>query len=252
MLTTNLVFILFIVALTQQVDAAKKVLFIGDSWADNRDAENVFENNCVGSVVVNEAIGGTTAAQWRNYEGGSYLQAILDANTDAVSLWISLGGNDFLQSDCTDTEVVANMRAVVAKVTDVLPEAKILFIPYARFPFPDTKYTPCTSAAFEQYGTDLQAIANEFAMATFVDTFYLFGGSSNVPSNAYYWRDDIHINEQGYQLLWSDPVVKRVICPCISPDTEGCEIEAVPVVKCNFLTFILELFLAGLDLTFVI
>lgn len=246
MLKSNLVFILFIIALTQRVDAALKVLFMGDSWADNEFADRVFEDKCVGSFVENGAWGGTTARQWRH---DARVQPFLDENIDAVSVWVTLGGNDLLHSDCADTEVVANMRAVLAKVTDSIPEAKILVIPYGRLPYPDTYYYPCSSAPFEQYSTDLQELANEFPMVTYVDTFYFFGGSSNEPSDLKYWSDDIHINEEGYKLLWSDLDVMSVICPCNSPDTVGCEIE-VQADKCNFLTFFLELLFGWLGFHF--
>lgn len=193
--------------------AADKVLFIGDSWAELAEG-SVFETICDNSMVVNEGIGGTTAEQWRKTDTGDYLRGILQANDDAKSVWISLGGNDLLESNCQDISTVAdNMRAVVSIVVNELPNAKILLIPYGRFPCPDDHpEIQCSTDAFLGFAPQLQTIAEDYPTVAFVDTLFLFGGSVNQQSSSDLWDDCIHLNTAGYQILWQSEA-KQHICP---------------------------------------
>lgn len=85
------------------------------------------------------------------------------------------------------------MRAVVATVTETPPAAKVLLIPYARFPCPDSEVeSSCTFPSLLQYATELEAMAADFATVTFVNTLYYFGGSETETSNRNLWDDCIH------------------------------------------------------------
>lgn len=247
----RLVAFVFILSIT--VVAERKVLFIGDSWAELATAK-VFEEVCVGSMLVNEGKSGSTAQMWRN-ELASQLQTILDANPDAEAVWISLGGNDMCYGSIKEvtTDVAENMRAVVAEVVEALPGANVLLSRYARKAFNVVpiwlkKYYECTIADYEQYGSDMQEIANDYPTVTFVDTFYLFGGSPNEPSDLRFWLPDlVHINNKGYRKLWENQDVKNVVCPCNLPDDPECTVIAE---ECNWLTSIGQLLFGWLGFDF--
>ena len=74
------------------------VLLVGDSYA--AFAYDNLEPFCTNRDVVNLGVAGMTAANWR-------LQMLIDASDppclvepDVSSIWLSLGGNDFMLQNC--------------------------------------------------------------------------------------------------------------------------------------------------------
>jgi len=135
---------LCVALISEQAHAAKRVLLVGDSWAQlmwkYRSLSTQFKAFGVGQHTedgAQTAIGGTTAAFWAANTGT--LQAQLRANPTIDCVNLVLGGNDLwvwntgwsqAQTDAHLDQVQANLYTVARACLDVRPNIKVVLHGY--------------------------------------------------------------------------------------------------------------------------
>ena len=78
-----------------------KILIVGDSMGEfscgtgDMPGTNFVSSVCAGSTVVNKAVSGSTAWQWRQDGPLSAASAVEEAG-DISHVWLSVGGNDYM------------------------------------------------------------------------------------------------------------------------------------------------------------
>jgi len=203
-----------------QYAIATKILIIGDSWGSFA-GEELLENACYGSVVKNVAVGGTRARRWAE---ARYTNRRLRSLGNFVPdyAWLTIGGNEFvfplLADECEpeeDPEVIAfNIRSVVELLTERFPNIKIILTGYG-IPRDDFIAESCDGSVIF---SNLQSVFVDYdypPAATVVPIEDLFGGSYNetsyTMSNASLYRDFIHLNDEGYNILFNhEPFVEAI------------------------------------------
>lgn len=196
------------------------------------------ESFCKGSTVYNAAIGGTTAVQWT---GDGHLDALGTTKCGGTPdyIWLSVGGNDVLNTGCGDTEdqasITAKVTASINAVKAKAPGVKILMTGYCmpqsaeRRLFDESesgkhdRRLACTSPAnFAMLGNAIKAAAEAYSMVTFVDGTTACGGSKTAWSNKRYFADAIHLNKQGYCKMFTPPKVQEFFgCETATYDCES-------------------------------
>lgn len=194
------------------------ILLLGDSWAS---LSGDYAANICGlsstRQVTNAAKAGTTASQWA--EGETAIQSMEKAEYEYDYVWISLGGNDFLDNKCDISlaeEVAADIVTVIGHVVDNSPNEniKILYFGYS-VPSDDVCQNGMTAQLFEEQGAIIfEAIqASDYAKyVTLLDISEMFvktWGSNGGLSDPYYYYDEIHLNQMGYLHLFSSYRVQR-------------------------------------------
>ena len=202
------------------------ILVIGDSWASL--SGNYLGNVCGSSnirPIKNDAKSGSTAKQWAYKRLG--VEVIENARYEYTHVWLSIGGNDFLNNQCDMSiadKVAANVVNVIKQLVDAsqgnaavgeIPfphDIKILYFGHS-IPSKDVCGQGRTAELFaEQSNIVFDAIHNS-AYAEYVTTFdasEMFVTAESSPlSDRKYFADAIHINEEGYMKLFSDYHVLR-------------------------------------------
>jgi len=192
------------------------ILLLGDSWA--AIAGDYAANICGLSnsrLVTNDAKSGTTAAQWA--EGETAVGSMEKAEYDYEYVWLSLGGNDFLDNKCDidiSEEVAANIVTVIGHIVDNSPneDIKILYFGYS-VPSDDVCGNGITAQLFEEQGAIIFDAIKASAYADYVTTFdisemFVKWGNGGL-SDSYYYYDEIHLNQMGYLHLFSSYKVQR-------------------------------------------
>ena len=233
------------------------ILVIGDSWGSL--SGNYLANVCGTSStrpIQNDAKSGTTAKQWAYNRLG--VQSMEKAKYAYKYVWISLGGNDFLKTNCDISladEVAGNVVNVIKQVVDASlgvanpgevasgVDIKILYLGYAR-PSKDVCGGGRTAKLFvKQSNIIFDAIRNsDYAeYVTLVDVNDMFvtaqegssetsQGNSLALSDPAYFEDAIHLNEAGYIKLFSGYRVQSFFgCSVLEMATMAVMKEGLPV-----------------------
>lgn len=191
------------------------ILLLGDSWAaiSGDYAANICGLKTT-RLITNDAENGSTANEWAEKE--TAVESMTKAEYDYEYVWLSLGGNDFLDNKCDidmAEEVAADIVTVIGQVVDNSPNEniKILYLGYA-VPSDDVCGNGMTSELFEAMTyTIFGAIkASDYAKyVTLHDISEMFMPWGSNLSDEYYFYDDIHLNEIGYMHLFSSYKVQR-------------------------------------------
>lgn len=202
------------------------ILVLGDSWASL--SGNYAANICGPSTtrpMQNDGISGSTAEEWADKRMG--VESIENARYEYTHVWLSIGGNDFLDSKCDMSiadETAANVVNVIKQVVDASrgeaaigevafkEDIKILYFGYS-IPSQDVCGQGRTASLFTQISEIIfEAIRNSH-YADYVTTLDFsdeFVTSESSPlSNPGYFDDAIHLNEGGYIKLFSNYNVLR-------------------------------------------
>jgi len=195
------------------------------------------ESLCVGSVVQNAAIGGTTAVDWANYEPG-VLEGCQGGKWDVV--YISVGGNDVLNSGCaiSPAELGTKITSAVSNiVNNIAPNAsKYLLTGYC---IPRTNesnrkhYSECSEPSDYTTFRDLFLGDSPPTLpksVKVIDSSTVCGGGSNSFSDPIYFQDAIHLNSKGYCEVFTQPDIQEYLscqgekyfnCPSLDFDIFG-------------------------------
>ena len=217
---------LFSQALSTSVEDGS-ILLLGDSWASL--SGDYAANICGASTTRNadnKAKAGTTANQWAEKESAvDYI-----AKDDYEYVWLSIGGNDFLDNKCDISlaeDVAADIVTVISHIVDNASNEniKILYFGYS-VPSSDVCGNGMTAELFEEQGEIIfDAIQNsDYAdYVTLIDISEMFVTWSSSPlSDETYYYDEIHLNQLGYLKLFSSTKVQRFF---------GCSVAQMAEVK---------------------
>lgn len=216
------------------------ILLLGDSWA--AIAGDYAANICGLSnsrYVTNDAQNGSTANQWAEKE--SAVESVQKAEYDYEYVWLSLGGNDFLDNKCDISmaeEVAADIVTVIGHIVDNSPneDIKILYFGYS-VPSTDVCGNGLTAQLFEEQGYVIFDAIKSSAYSKYVTTFdisemFVKWGNGGL-SDSYYYYDDIHLNQMGYLHLFSSYKVQRFFGCSVAQTVELKGISAVVEGKDN-------------------
>jgi lysophospholipase L1-like esterase len=200
----------------------ESILVLGDSWASlSRDllggvcglGGNAVETR----VIRNEGISGTTAAQW-----AENADATKPFNTDDFDyVWLSIGGNDFLYSNCNTAlraEISASILTVISQIVEATTNEnlKILVLGYS-IPSQDVCGGGTTPDLFESQTLFLQLAIQTSVYADYVEVIDIsdvFVTPESTPfSDDQWYADAVHMNEDGYAKLFSlEPIQEFFGC----------------------------------------
>jgi len=201
-----------------ELHSEAEILLIGDSNAQL--SLNYLEKVCKGKKVNNLGISGSTALQWSQDErgdlcAGSSIGACSAAEAFSpkygrgyTHLWISLGGNDFLDSMCTmpEEELQRRMNEVVKSARAAAgPDVTIVMMGY---PMPTAQVTESYCPDYKPSDTMVNREAKNACAADsncrFVSTAFLDGARSyDEFSSGQLHADAIHLNAKGYCAMFT-------------------------------------------------
>lgn len=192
------------------------ILLLGDSWA--AIAGDYAANICGLSnsrLVTNDAQNGSTASDWAEKE--TAVQSMEKGEYDYEYVWLSLGGNDFLDAKCDisiSDQVAEDIVTVIGQIVDNSPnpDIKILYFGYS-VPSVDVCGNGQTAQLFEEQGAIIFNAIKSSAYSDYVTTFdisemFVKWGTNGL-SDEYYYYDEIHLNQMGYLHLFSSYKVQR-------------------------------------------
>jgi lysophospholipase L1-like esterase len=168
-------------------------------------------------VIRNEGISGTTAAQW-----AENADATKPFNTDDFDyVWLSIGGNDFLYSNCNTAlraEISASILTVISQIVEATTNEnlKILVLGYS-IPSQDVCGGGTTPDLFESQTLFLQLAIQTSVYADYVEVIDIsdvFVTPESTPfSDDQWYADAVHMNEDGYAKLFSlEPIQEFFGC----------------------------------------
>ncbi len=232
---------LFLFAILQilVLASAENLLILGDSWAsasqdflshvcsplsfilgDAADTQGIKILN-----VQNDAKAGSDAAQWAS---GEVARKSFE-KSDFDYVWLSLGGNDFLDTSGCDMEqkqeIAENVLSVISQIVDSSSNEniKILYFGYG-IPTADICGGGTTAARMDEilhYIRDSIGSSAFSSYVTLVEITSEFVTPQSAPlSDAQWFYDSIHINEFGYFKLFSLQAVQEFF-GCIDPSTSA-------------------------------
>lgn len=156
------------------------------------------ETFCGGATVYNAAIGGTTAAQWATYD----VTKIGSCGTTFDKVWISIGGNDFLTPACGSnmTPDVATLKATIVgginNIKGFVPGSPDYLV--TGYCVASASYDYCTTAESYVNLRDALKEAAEETNVTYIDSVSACDGSNATFSDANWFEDTVHLNNQGF------------------------------------------------------
>ncbi len=194
------------------------ILAVGDSMTSYMGG--LLESFCADSNVENAGIGGTTAEQWSEMTADD----ISGCGTTAWDVvYISVGGNDLLESGCTlsATELTTRMEnAVTNIVNNVAPGAsKYVMTGYCMPHTPEGDGGGCSSPSdFAPLSEALRAVSADNVglppgapTLEIIDSIAVCGGSLSSFSSEVYFQDPIHLNARGYCEVFSQSSVQEAL-----------------------------------------
>jgi lysophospholipase L1-like esterase len=224
----------FIAAKEEQAANGGAILVLGDSWAS---LSGDYLSNVCGPQsyrnVQNDAKSGTTAEEWAS--DGTAIQSMSKASYEYDYVWLSLGGNDFLDNQC-DIEITEQVGTDIVTVISHIVEnssnqdnLKILYFGYS-IPSYDICGDGTTASLFREQGSLIRTAikkSNYSEYVTVMDVSKEFVTYSSSPlSDSKYYVDEIHMNENGYLKLFSKIRIQRffgcsgVVMPLINAGNE--------------------------------
>jgi len=176
---------------------------------------------CGGSKVYNAGIGGTTAVEWSSLTRDDLPSACGASPWDVV--YISVGGNDVLNSDCSiSTNQLKNVieSAIQNVVNNLAPDAsKYVLTGYCMPAEPEDGSGGCSSPE------DFRAIVDVFdaisaesvglpsSSLVIENSFSVCGGSESSFSDYEYFQDPIHLNAKGYcEMFTQSSIQSGLLC----------------------------------------
>ena len=200
--------------------SAPRILVLGDSWAERADLNEY----CIGAgVVVNQGVSSTTASDWGGgnntacpARGNASCDLLELAKKQFSHIWLSVGGNDKLDSSgcgMSSVEVQKRVVAVILRLRSAFPSSiKIITTGYCA---PLDLSDDCDNASNVYDGTN-RAIkdACEMTNATFIDSWRACGAVSindwsNASSGTH--TDNIHVNALGYCRVFGASEFQRAL-----------------------------------------
>lgn len=196
-----------------QAQNEESILVLGDSWASRtgnslEDVCGLSDNAVETRDVRNEGRPGSTAEEWAQNE-----DAVRPFNREDYDyVWLSVGGNDFLESSCNSAfraEISANIVRVIAKIVGATENEnlKILFFGYSVPPL-DLCGGGTTPGLYDSQTsfTRLAIETSEWAdYVEVIDISDVFVTPESTPFSDDQWYDDtnVHLNDAGYEKLFS-------------------------------------------------
>ena len=210
-----------------------ETLVVGDSWG--AFSENFLASVCslsandytnVVRTVTNDAMSGSTAMEWSE---GETAKNSFENGKDYDFVWLSVGGNDFLGTQCLtefpdgissfiggllgESTIANYVLDVIADIVESTsnPDLMILFTGYG---YPTEEVCPDgdTIDQFNSLNTKIRNTINSSAYkdrVMTIDITDLFVTSVSSPfSDTTWYADEIHINEAGYVKLFSLPEIQ--------------------------------------------
>ena len=196
------------------------VLMVGDS--SGSFSGDLLAIHCSGANVTNACVAGSKASEWaqEQYFSNAVTEAIRTASSSSpiTHVWIGLGGNDVMDSCFSMTDslepVKQNIVTLLGKLRSVLPSNVVLFATGYAQPTPAyaDQYQHCGYTP--QHTKRLNDMWKEIAAShsvRFVDGIGAGQGSYTQWSDPAFFVDSIHMNERGYEKLWSKPELQTLL-----------------------------------------
>ena len=218
---------------SQGHSGASKILIVGDSMGEfscgteDKPGANFIQGICKGSTVVNRAVSGATAVQWAagsvdSYSMAAAFTAATDAGASPTHVWLSLGGNDFMNpTEASDggagntaapcqiskadlktrlENAVNAVKTAAAAADPAITNYKIVMTGYCVPLQPEcggqTDMSVLVSAIQEVADADSDLIK-------YVDISEACGGNNGKVGEQQYFADSIHLNKRGYCAAFS-------------------------------------------------
>jgi lysophospholipase L1-like esterase len=237
------------------LSSANKLLMLGDSWAEF--AQSYPTNFCPGLAVVNNGVASSLASEWATNSAcpppendrQCSAPASFGATSDITHVWLSIGGNDFIDTGCpSDANSLLRIKNDIRAAIDQVRTAggsgvQILLSGYA---------TPTGPLANGNCGVMISAIKNlndqvhlatsGLANVSFIGIADTCGATATTYSDAQYFQDTIHLNMRGYCEVFTDARVQSALgCvpasyDCATVPQTGCKLVCLDwftvVTKC--------------------
>ena len=207
------------------------MLIVGDSIAEYMG--RTLETFCPGSQVYNVGKSGSTAEDWAKMSS----DVVKDCkDTDWDEVYISIGGNDILDSGCSITanELYKTLDDAVTNIaTKIAPGASTYLVPgycIASGPASGGCATPDNMAAFSEVFEMMQkdglSVEDQGINVVVTNSISECGGSESSFSDTKYFVDPIHMNDKGYcNVLTQTEVQDALSCGKTSFDCEKFELD---------------------------
>jgi lysophospholipase L1-like esterase len=187
------------------------ILVLGDSWASL--SGDVLSNICGPGTsprnIQNDAKSGSTAAEWASKEMAA--SSLSKAKFDHDYVWLSVGGNDFLDSKCdigVTEQVATNVLQVISHIVENSSneDLRILYFGYS-YPSKDICGGGTTADLFDASNKHIRdAIKNsnysDYVKVLDISNEFVTAGSAPLSDEKWY-ADAIHMNQYGYVKLFS-------------------------------------------------
>jgi len=203
--------------------ASQQILLVGDSMASFMG--HTLESFCQSAKVSNAGIGGTTAENWASFTANDIEQC---QNNDWDSVYISVGGNDFLGSGCTmsTSELKSRMEGAIQNIVDnIAPGASTYLLTGYCMPFSSEE------EGSEQCGSpsDFMPLSEVTSMVSVampagstlevVNSVDICRGTSTSFSDEMFFQDPIHLNAKGYCKVFTQKSVQSALnCGSLPPE----------------------------------
>lgn len=195
-------------ALLLPSSTATNILIVGDSMG--AIMETKLETVCSGSKVCNAAISGTTAAQWAT--GTFNDKTVKKCSGEPDVVYISVGGNDSLGSDCsmTSSELASSIKEAVKNIMNIAPGASKYLLTGYCVPR-ESPNKGCANPSDVLVIRDaLASVDTELgASVEVIDSSFACGGSATSFSDDVYFEDSIHMNILGYVKVFTQEDIQR-------------------------------------------
>jgi hypothetical protein len=219
------------ICLITSLVSADNVLIVGDSIAEYMG--RTLETFCPGSQVYNVGKSGSTAEGWTKISS-DVVKDCKDTEWDQV--YMSIGGNDVLDSGCSITaeELYETLDAAVTNIaTNIAPGASTYLLTgycIASGPASGGCATPedmsAFSEVFEMMQKDGLSVQDQGINVVVLNSFTECGGSASSFSDDKYFADAIHLNDKGYCSVFTQPEVQDALhCGETSFDCETFELD---------------------------
>lgn len=213
-------------AATSNDDGA--ILVLGDSWASlsNLFLSNVChlgtDTNGEERAITNNGKSGSTAKQWAS--GDLAVQSFTDAKYDYDHVWLSIGGNDFNCDPSYHEEIAGYILEVISDIfaSSSNDNMEVLYTGYG-YPSEDickSGDSATTIALLDHLASLIRTKIEKSSYSEKVkvmDIASMFVTEDSSPfSDKEWYADDIHINEAGYEKLFSTRAAQEFF-GCIIP-----------------------------------
>lgn len=206
---------------------AADILLLGDSFAEFMGS--LADDLCEGRTASNQGIGGTEATDWSDEENGLMAEAFASGGSGVSVAWLSVGGNDLLNTGCTieASELDARLQAAIDTALAEGPAGlKILLTGYCE---PTEEFDEgCPGGLSFHVGLQdaLVRAADNNDEVTMIDIRGYCGGNSaeDEYSDPAFMVDPIHLNGKGYCKVLTDDAVQTFLgCEEATYDCEEVE-----------------------------